>query len=157
MFRLRYQVLPAKFFFFLVSRSDIALDFYAGSGKPLARLAPESHGGTYFVQRHQGHLVSTPQSPECRRSQTTTPRVTHNCQVVDVDPIVERINPIANLPCVLAIDLDAGVILGPGESETAATGFLPLRHQTDTRCTLHQDFGLALMKGSPQNSEKIVR
>ena len=102
-----------------------------------------------------GHLVSAPQSPECRRSQTTTPRVTHNCQVVDVDPIVERINPIANLPCVLAIDLDAGVILGPGESETAATGFLPLRHQTDTRGTLHQDFGLALMKKVPYRLKNV--
>ncbi|MFK7608838.1 MULTISPECIES: hypothetical protein [unclassified Pseudomonas] len=81
--------------------------------------------------------------------QATTPRVTHNCQVVDVGPIVERINPVADLPRVLAIDLDAGVILGPWKSETAATGSLSHRHQTDIGCTLSQDFGLAPMKKVP--------
>jgi hypothetical protein len=113
-FRIPVPGVASAVFFFLVSRSDIALDSYAGSSKPLARLAQETHSGSHFVQRHQGHLVIAPQSPECRRRQTTTTIVAVNGQVVDVHPIVERINSV---PRMLAIGLNVGVILGTGKSE----------------------------------------
>ncbi|WP_156526332.1 hypothetical protein [Pseudomonas antarctica] len=129
MVELGHQVLLVLFGVVLFGRAQLRPDQSAGGGKSAPGQAPESARIAELTDGHNGYQVREPEVPQHPQANALFLVRRINLDFVDVQTIVERLYPVADIPHALAIDPNAGVSVRSRKDE-----FVPR-----TQCVLSPD------------------